>query len=68
MTTRLSININDDTATALRKAAADEGRTVTEIVRRMTGVYLVMMEASRDGKQIRIEDPATGSATVVTIL
>lgn len=67
MTTRLSINLNDETAATLRKASAVEGRTVTEVVRRAVGVYEHCMEAARDGSTVKIVD-ANGNAKVVTFL
>lgn len=38
-TTRLSVNINSETAQALQDLASRHGTSVTEIVRRAIGVY-----------------------------
>lgn len=54
MTTRLNVNINDDTAEALREMAADEGTTVTEIVRRAVSVYKFFDEARDQNKTIQL--------------
>lgn len=67
MTTRLSINLNDESAALLRKAAADEGRTITEVVRRALGVYDFVMEEARNGSQVRV-NRADGSSGLVTFL
>lgn len=40
--TRLNININSDVAEDLRTMATQEGRTITEVVRRAIGVYKFM--------------------------
>jgi predicted transcriptional regulator len=39
MATRLSVNINDDTARALKELAERNETSVTEVVRRAIGVY-----------------------------
>lgn len=56
MTTRLNVNINDDTAVALRKLAEEEGTTVTEIVRRAVSVYKFFDDARRGDKTIQLVD------------
>lgn len=54
MTTRLSVNINDETANALREIAKDEGTTVTEVVRRAVSVYKFFDDARDEGKTIQL--------------
>jgi plasmid stability protein len=67
VSTRLSVNINDETAAFLRSRAAAEGRTVTEIVRRMSGLYEQVVKQVESGAQVQFEQP-NGSITVVTLL
>ena len=54
MATRLSVNINDETANALREIAKDEGTTVTEVVRRAVSVYKFFDDARDEGKTIQL--------------
>ncbi|MGB3764490.1 MAG: ribbon-helix-helix protein, CopG family [Ornithinimicrobium sp.] len=54
MTTRLNVNVNDDTAEALRKLAEEDGTTVTEIVRRAVSVYKFFDDARDQGKTIQL--------------
>lgn len=57
MTTRLSVNINDETAAALRDLAERRGTTVTEIVRRSVSVYkFVEDEVAAGGKTLQLID------------
>lgn len=46
--TRLSVNINASTASKLRALAADQGVTVTEIIRRAVGTYDVLQHEAAD--------------------
>lgn len=55
MATRLSVNINDETAEALRELADRKGTSVTEIVRRAVSVYkFVEDEVGTNGKQLQL--------------
>jgi hypothetical protein len=54
--TRLSVNINDDTAAALRSLAEEDGVTITEVVRRAVSVYKFFDEAKDAGKTIQLVD------------
>jgi len=57
MSTRLSININDETAAALKELAAKRGLTVTEVVRRAVSVYkFVEDEVGDGGKTLQLVD------------
>lgn len=56
MATRLSVNINDEVAGALRELASDDDTTVTEIVRRAVSVYKFFQDQNRDGKSIQLVD------------
>lgn len=64
-TTRLSVNINAETAEFLRTAGEREGRSITEIIRRAVGLYkfVVYDEAGA----VYIED-ANGALSKVMML
>lgn len=62
MSARLSININDETAAFLRERAAKEGRSITEIVRRMASVYQFVTASAEAGERLLVED-ADGNHT-----
>lgn len=68
MTVRLSINLADDTAAFLRERAAKEGRTVTEIVRRMASVYQFITDTHESGRRITTEDQNGKNRQVVNVL
>jgi len=68
MTTRLSVNINDETASALRSMAERRQTTVTEIVRRAVSVYKFVEDEVVDGdKTLKLVAPG-GSETVVSMI
>jgi predicted transcriptional regulator len=57
MSTRLSININDETAAALQELAKKRGVSVTEIVRRAVSVYKFVEDEVSDGdKTLQLVD------------
>lgn len=65
MTTRLSVNINDETAAALKELAARRDTSVTEIVRRAVAVYkFVEDEVGQGGKSLQLID-ANDNVTAV---
>lgn len=64
MTTRLNVNVNDATAAALRDLAAEEGTTVTEIVRRAVSVYKFFDDARDQNKTIQLVDEDEGVTTI----
>lgn len=49
MTTRLSINVNNETAAALRELAERHETSVTEIIRREVGLYKFVTDETADG-------------------
>jgi predicted transcriptional regulator len=68
MTTRLSVNINDETAEALKSLAARRQTTVTEIVRRAVSVYKFVEDEVVDGdKTLKLVAPH-GGETIVSML
>lgn len=54
MATRLSVNINDETAAALRELAEKDGITVTEVIRRAVSVYKFFVDARAEGETIQL--------------
>ncbi len=50
--TRLEVNINDETALALRQLAALHNTNVTEVVRRAVSVYKFVSDETGQGKQL----------------
>lgn len=67
MTMRLSINLPDDSEAALRKAAEQEGRSLTEVVRRALSIYDFLMGETRNGSTVRVVRP-NGERGAVTFL
>ena len=51
-TTRLSVNITNETAEALRSLAKEKGTTVTDIVRQATGLLKFIDTELKDSDQI----------------
>lgn len=52
--TRLEINVNDETASALREIADTNDISITEAVRRCVSVYAFFDKAVRDGTKIHL--------------
>ena len=52
--TRLSVNVSNSTADALREIARDKGLTMTEALRRLVGYGIVVYRAVRDGSDVLI--------------
>jgi hypothetical protein len=67
MSTRLNVNINDETAEALRQLAVEEHTTVTEVVRRAVSVYKFFEDAKDSGQSIQLigEDDKVTSVQLV---
>lgn len=63
--TRLEVNINDETATALRALAEKRNTTVTDTVRRSVSLYWYVDEAHRNGWEVQT---ATGSEITTLVL
>ncbi|WP_251091378.1 ribbon-helix-helix protein, CopG family [Streptomyces sp. Caat 7-52] len=58
--TRLSVNINDDTAEALKRLKREKGISITEAVRRAVALYdLVDRETGDSGKLQIVGDDAS---------
>lgn len=68
MTTRLSVNINDETAEALKDLAERRGTSVTEVVRRAVAVYkFVEDEVGLQGKTMQLVDDKDRVTTVAMV-
>lgn len=68
MTTRLNVNINDETAAALKDLAERRQTTVTEIVRRSVSTYKFIEDEVVDRhKTLKIVAPE-GAETVLNLL
>jgi hypothetical protein len=68
MTTRLNVNINDETAAALRELAERRQTTVTEIVRRAVSVYKFVEDEVVDGNKVLKLVSRDGQETIVSVL
>lgn len=53
---RLNVNVNDETARALRAMAEEESTSVTEVVRRAVSVYKFFDDAREHGKSVQLVD------------
>lgn len=54
MATRLSVNVNDETAAALRELADQDEISVTEVIRRAVSVYKFFVDARAEDKTIQL--------------
>jgi hypothetical protein len=54
---RLNVNLNAETAEALKAVAADKNISVTEAVRRAIAVYKFIAEENQRGRHIQTTDP-----------
>ena len=54
--TRLSVNINDETAEAIRLLAQRQEVTITEIIRQAIGVYKYLVDQIDAGKEVQLQD------------
>lgn len=68
MTTRLSVNVNDETAAALRALAAENETSVTEMIRRATGLYKFVHDEYEAGKTLELVDKDNKGRTRLAVL
>jgi hypothetical protein len=52
---RLSVNLNEDTAAALKEAAENDGITATEVVRRAISLYKLARDEAAAGNRLQIK-------------
>lgn len=50
--TKLSVNINKDTADAIKEMAEARGISITEVIRRAISIAVFIYEETRAGRQI----------------
>lgn len=67
MSTRLSINISNDTARTLRELAEKNETSVTDIIRRAVNVYKIVEDAAAEEKTVQIVDRERPNKDVVTL-
>lgn len=67
MSTKLSINISNDTAQILRSAAERNDTSVTDIVRRAVKLYDAIQQAVESGRNLRVTDK-DGNQTYLVVL
>lgn len=65
---RLSVNMNEETAAAVRKFAETHGISVTETIRKMVSISSFIAEMHEQGKSIQIADPRTGKVREMILL
>jgi hypothetical protein len=53
---RLNVNLNTETADALRELADERGISVTEAVRRAISLYKYIEDETHDGRRIQVAD------------
>jgi predicted transcriptional regulator len=69
MAARLNVNVNDETAQALREIADRRDLSVTEVVRRAVSVYkFVEDEVFENGKTLQLIDPEKETVTSVALV
>jgi hypothetical protein len=56
---RLGVNINDETAAALRRLAERDEMTVTEVVRRAVSVYTFVRDETEKGQRFQLTNGQT---------
>lgn len=67
MTTRMNININEETAKALKAEAAIADTTITEIVRRAVSVYEYAARAQREGHELQLQERSGDTIRLVLL-
>jgi hypothetical protein len=66
--TKLNVNINDETAAALKDLAERRQITVTEVVRRAVSVYKFVEDEVVDGDaKLKLVKPDGGETTVAVV-
>jgi hypothetical protein len=66
--TRLTVNLNPETAAALRDIADTRGISFTEAIRRCISVYTYVAAAGTDGKRVSIIDATAGTERELVLL
>lgn len=66
--TRLSVNINDDTAQALLRLASRRGINYTEAVRRAIAVWAFIEDEIHEKHVVQVLDPEVGETRELVLL
>jgi hypothetical protein len=66
--TRLTVNLNTETAAALRDIADTRGISFTEAIRRCISVYTYVASATAPGKHLRVVDERSGKEQELVLL
>ncbi|WP_346008584.1 ribbon-helix-helix protein, CopG family [Janibacter terrae] len=62
------MNVNDETAAALRDLAAESETSVTEMIRRATGLYKFVQDELNSGKELELVDKDNKARTRLAVL
>lgn len=62
---RLSVNLNQETALAIKRIACRSGTSVTEAVRRAISIHAFLQDENLKGRKIRTTDYDGGNAREV---
>ena len=65
---RLNVNLNQETAAALRKIADDKGISFTEAVRRAISLYDYIEEETRNGRHVQTTDADRNSVRELVMM
>lgn len=65
---RLSVNLNQETADALKEIAADSGVSLTEAVRRAISVYKFVDDEREAGRRVQTVDPKGGAVRELVLV
>jgi len=67
-TERLSVNITQATADALRELATRKGMTLTEVVRRAVTVLKLLEDEQLKGTEVQLYSPGSESVRTLTLV
>jgi predicted transcriptional regulator len=65
---RLSVNLNNETADALKEIAEERGISVTETVRRAISVYKYIEEELSQGHKVQVADKVNKTVTELVLI
>lgn len=65
---RLNVNLNSETAEALKLLAEEKGSSLTEVIRRAIAVYKFVDDESRSGHRVQTVDPQTSEVRELVLM
>lgn len=65
---RLNVNLNAETADALKQLADEKGSSLTEVIRRAIAVYKFIADEARKGNRIQTVDPKTNEVRELVLM